>query len=152
MQPPSPDQNSFLYPNSIENACWASFISSAFDAEDSDVEYVPIQNRSEHQILPYPSGGMLVKMQLLQLNDTCVTLLFEHYYDNPGETAPCVRTEKTIACVRRFQTRLLPTKWPEPIRDQLNLLGIAERGVSGARRLRLLRRIRSLFTSSTTRG
>jgi hypothetical protein len=148
-QPPSSDHSSLLYPSSVENACWESYISLALSAdtsEDWDVEYVPIRNRCEHLIIPYPTGGVLVKMRLLQLNDTCVTLLFEHYPDKSDETIPCIRTVKTIACVRRFQARSLPTEWPRPVRHQLNGMEIAHGGVAGARRLGLLHRIRSFFT------
>ena len=148
-QSPSLNQSSLFYPSTIEDACWDSFIKLAFDADtqaDWDVEYVPIKNRCDHLILPYPSGDILIRMRVLQLNDASVTLLFEHYGDNGGAAAPCVRTEKTIACVGWFQTRSLPTMWPRPVRDQLNRLEIADTGTPVSRGLRLLYRIRSLLT------
>src|SRR4051812_48929864 len=96
-QSPSPDQSSLLYPTSAEKACWDSFLSVAAEADnstDGDVEYIPIKDRCEHLMLPYPSGNILIKMRMLQLNDAEVTLLFEHYADNGREAVPCVRTEK----------------------------------------------------------
>jgi hypothetical protein len=147
-QPFSSDERSFLYPGSLEDACWEAFIGFAVNAaasEDWDVRYEPISNRCEHLTLPYPARGVLIKMRVLQLSDALVTLLFEHYPDSPDDAVPCVRTETTIACVRMFQTRKLPTEWPQPVRDRLNALEVATRGVAGARRMGLLHRIRSRF-------
>src|SRR4051812_4217062 len=48
------DQNCFVYPTPVENACWESFIRVAFDADNAaewDVEFVPIKDRCEHLIL-----------------------------------------------------------------------------------------------------
>ena len=144
---PSPDQSSWFYPSAAEDACWDSFVRNAFEADtaEEDVKYEPIKNRCEHLMLPYPSGNILIKMSLLQMYETYATLLFEHYADNKGEAAPCVRIEKTIACLRRFQARSLPAMWPLPVRERLDCLEIADRGTSVNWRLRLLRRLRSFL-------
>lgn len=142
------DQSSFLYPTSIENACWRSYIGLSPAAQISeDCDFLLIQERCEHIIIPYPNSDISVRMYVVQLNDTQVRLLFEHYTDSTSKPLLCARTQKTIGCVRRFQTRCLPAEWPEPIRRRLDELGVTERGISETGRLRLFHRIRSFLSS-----
>jgi hypothetical protein len=48
-------------------------------SEDPDVEYVLVKVGCEHQGAPSPTDGALVEMRLLQVEEDCVSLLFEHY-------------------------------------------------------------------------
>jgi acyl-CoA thioesterase FadM len=137
------ERDTLLYPDAVENACWQSFIASGTTNEvvnsgDVDIDYIAIRHRCEHLVPGYPCGEVLVKMQVLQLEADHATLLFEHLVENPSATAVVARSETTMACVRKFGARSLPSEWPESIRKRLVGLRKAERAPSQGRRRRLL--------------
>ena len=143
------DRGIFFYPRSVENACWDSFLRMALKSapsENPDIEYVPMKERCEHLREPYPTDGVLVKMRLVNLEKHCVSLLFEHHPLSQSGGEPCVRSERSMACVRHFRTRSLPTEWPDPVRDQLRVLERGGQGIKSPLIGRLLARLRGIFS------
>ena len=142
------DRSSYVYPRSVENACWDSFVRIALgpSLNEQDIEFVVVRERCDHLIIPYPDGPVLVKMLLRQLDDGRVTLLFEHYACESGSRSPCVRSERTVACVQCFGKRMLPSQWPQPIRIELERLETAANGVRASRSCSLIAWIRSFLS------
>ena len=125
------ERASFLYPSTLEMACWHSFIApdhiDPTASEEKDIDYVSVRHRCEHLVPSYPSGNLFIRMQLIQLSSEHATLLFEHFTENTGGSTLVICSEMTIACIRRFGTRSLPAEWPEDVRGRLVALRVADR-------------------------